>query len=154
MQVYALDMGFNKSASAGYMVNHLARLFAREIHAHIGPLGLSPGTFPAMLELWAEDGLTQRDLVTRLDIEQATMANTLARMERDGLITRTPDPQDRRAQRVWLTEKGRALRAPATQAAAAVNADALQRFDETERAAFLEMLARMVSGMQSRRGAS
>ena len=145
-------MGFDKTASAGYMVNHLARLFAREIHARIGPLGLTPGTFPAMLELWAEDGLTQRDLVARLDIEQATMANTLARMERDGLIRRTPDPKDRRAQRVWLTETGRALQGPATAAAREVNAAALDGLGADERAAFLETLATVVRGLQERRG--
>lgn len=146
-------MGFDKTASAGYMVNHLARLFAREIHARIGPLGLTPGTFPAMLELWAEDGLTQRDLVARLDIEQATMANTLARMERDGLIRRTPDPKDRRAQRVWLTEAGRALQDPATAAAREVNATALEGLGADERAAFLRTLATVVRGLQQRRGA-
>ncbi len=146
-------MGFDKTASAGYMVNHLARLFAREIHARIGPLGLTPGTFPAMLELWAEDGLTQRDLVARLDIEQATMANTLARMERDGLIRRTPDPKDRRAQRVCLTEAGRALQEPATAAAREVNAVALEGLGADERAAFLKTLGAVVRGLQERRGA-
>jgi len=49
------------------------------------------------LQLWAEDGLTQRDLVERLDIEQATMGNTLGQMEHDGLIVRTPHPTDGRA---------------------------------------------------------
>jgi len=145
-------MVFDKTASAGYMVNHLARLFAREIHARIGPLGLTPGTFPAMLELWAEDGLTQRDLVARLDIEQATMANTLARMERDGLIRRTPDPKDRRAQRVWLTEAGRALQGPATAAAREVNAAALEGLGADERAAFLRTLGTVLRGLQQRRG--
>lgn len=148
---YCDVMGFDKSASAGYLVNHLARLFAREIHAQISPLGLSPGTFPAMLELWASDGLTQRDLVARLDIEQATMANTLSRMERDGLIHRTPDPEDKRARRVWLTEHGRALQAPATEAARAVNHDALASLGEDERRAFLATLRRLVAQLQAQR---
>lgn len=153
MYCYTVQMEFDKSASAGYLVNHLARLFAREIHSRIGPLGLTPGTFPAMLELWAEDGLTQRDLVSRLDIEQATMANTLSRMERDGLIHRTPDADDRRAQRVWLTDHGRALREPATQAARSVNQEALAELGQDERAAFLTTLARLTQHMQSQRAA-
>ena len=46
------------------------------------------GQFAVLLELWAGDGLTQKELVERLDVEQATMANTLARMVRDGLVER------------------------------------------------------------------
>lgn len=79
-------MQFTKTQSAGYLINHIARVFARGLAARIRPLGLTTGTFPALLALWETDGLTQKQLVERLDIEQATMANTLARMERDGLI--------------------------------------------------------------------
>ena len=90
-------MSFVKNDSAGYLINHMARLFAQELTARIKPLGLTTGTFPALLELWDQDGLTQKQLVTRLGIEQATMANTLNRMERDGLVTRRKDPKDGRA---------------------------------------------------------
>ncbi|MCE8468244.1 MarR family transcriptional regulator, partial [Rhodovulum sulfidophilum] len=95
-------MSFDKDDSAGYLANHMARLFAAALTRRIAPLGLMPGQFMVLLELWREDGLTQRDLVERLDVEQATIANTLNRMERDGLILREPDAADRRARRVRL----------------------------------------------------
>ena len=138
-------MAFEKDQSAGYLINHLARLFARGLAARLAPLGLSIGTFPALLELWAEDGLTQKALVTRLDIEQATMANTLARMERDGLVTRTKDAGDGRAQRVWLTDRARALRGPAEAAAEAENAAALAGLSDAERAQFLALMRRVLA---------
>ena len=103
-------MEFSKARSAGYLINHIARIFARGLTERIRPLGLTTGTFPALLELWETDGLTQKQLVERLDIEQATMANTLARMERDGLILRKKDLSDGRVQRIWLTEQARGLR--------------------------------------------
>ena len=71
-------MTFRKRQSAGYLVNHVARIFERGLSSRIKPLGLSTGTFPALLELWEEDGLSQKQLVARLDIEQATMANSRA----------------------------------------------------------------------------
>ena len=123
-------MKFNKDQSAGYLANHMARLFARGLTARIRPLGLTTGTFPALLELWEADGLTQKQLVERLDIEQATMANTLARMERDGLIRREKDENDGRVQRVWLTDRARELRDPATEAAMAENTEALASGDQ------------------------
>lgn len=149
MQVLRKGMAFSKNDSAGYLVNHLARLFAHELQARIKPLGLSIGTFPALLELWEGDGLTQRELIARLDIEQPTMANTLARMERDGLIERRRDPEDGRAQRIWLTAASRALAGPATAAAEAVNDQALAGLTPDERAIFLRLARTLIARMQT-----
>ncbi|MGZ6545983.1 MAG: MarR family winged helix-turn-helix transcriptional regulator, partial [Actinomycetota bacterium] len=52
---------------------------------------------------------SQRELATDLRIEGATLTRHLDRMERDGLIARTRDPDDRRQIRVELTKDGRAL---------------------------------------------
>ena len=138
-------MSFSKTTSAGYLVNHLARLFARGLTTRIKPLGLTVGTFPALLELWEADGLTQKQLVERLDIEQATMANTLTRMERDGLITRKRDETDGRVQRIWLTEKARALHGPAIAAAQAENATSLAPLTEAEQAQFLALARKLIA---------
>lgn len=138
-------MTFSKTISAGYLVNHMARIFAQELGARIRPLGLNIGTFPALLELWEEDGLTQKQLVARLAIEQATMANTLNRMERDGLVIRRKDPSDGRAQQVWLTEQARSLQAPATAAAEAVNADLLSGLSPTEREQLTGLMTRIIA---------
>ncbi|WP_095589396.1 MarR family winged helix-turn-helix transcriptional regulator [Actibacterium ureilyticum] len=138
-------MTFDKHRSAGYLINHLARIFARNLSDRIQPLGLSTGTFPAMLALWEQDGRTQKELVALLDIEQATMANTLARMERDKLILRKRDAQDGRVQRIWLTERARALQAPATGAADAVNAAALAGLSASERDTFLALMGKLIA---------
>ncbi len=144
-------MGFEKTRSAGYLANHLARLFAQHLAAGIAPLGLAPAQFMALLELWREDGLTQAELCARLDVEQATMAGTLGRMARDGLIERRAHPVDRRAQTVHLTDRARALEAPATEAAQAVNAQALAALPEAERVPFVASLSRIVTEMRRRK---
>lgn len=143
-------MEFLKDQSAGYLANHMARLFARGLTARIKPLGLTIGTFPALLELWDKDGLTQKDLVVRLDIEQATMANTLARMERDGLIVRRKDVSDGRVQRVWLTDHARHLRKPAIEAAKAENAAALSGLSEAEQSLFVALMQRVIAAQQQK----
>jgi DNA-binding MarR family transcriptional regulator len=145
-------MTFDKRQSAGYLTNHLARLFAQALHERIRPLGLAPAQFMTLLELWAEDGLTQRELVLRLDVEQATMANTLARMARDGLVVRRPHPEDGRAQQVWLTAKARALEGPATAAARSVNQTALDGLSDEERRQFLALLDRAIEELREGRG--
>lgn len=130
--------------SPGYLTNHLARLFAAGLQRRIKPLGLSTGTFPIMLQLWERDGLTQREIVERLGIEQATVGNTLARMERDGLIDRRSDEEDGRLRRTWLTERGQGLREQAVQAAMDENAAALAALLPEDRAELVRLLSKAI----------
>ena len=148
MQVLTGPMNFNKENSAGYLINHLARLFARELQDRIQPLGIVTGQFPILLELWRADGITQRDLLSNIDVEQATLANTLTRMERDGLINRTKHPTDARSQQIWLTDKARAVRADAYQAAFETNQMALTELTDEERALFLSMMRKVIGSMR------
>lgn len=145
-------MTFNKDNSAGYLINHMARIFAQGLAARIRPLGLTIGTFPALLELWQGDGLSQKQLVVRLGIEQATMANTLNRMERDGLITRRKDPEDGRSQQVWLTDQARALRDPAIAAAEGVNRDLLSALTPDEAGQLLALMRKVIQAEQAPAG--
>lgn len=142
-------MAFDKTRSAGYLANHMARLFELRLARAIRPLGLMPGQFMCLLELWREDGLTQRDLVARLDVEQATLANTLARMERDGLVIRTPDQRDARAKRIFITPKARALEAPATVAARTVNEAALGGLSDDDRERLLDAMRDVIDALKA-----
>jgi DNA-binding MarR family transcriptional regulator len=133
-------MAFDRSNSATYLAGQLAKGFARSLQQRAATLGFSPGQFPVLVELWQEDGLTQKQILDRLDVEQATLANTLSRMERDGLITRTPHLTDRRAQIVSLTERGRALESEAIDAAADAENALLGGFRSFERQLMLEYM--------------
>lgn len=137
-------MTFKKTESAGYLINHTARLFELGLREQIAPLGIAPAQFMTLLVLWREDGLTQKDLTERLDVEQATMANTIARMERDGLIERRAHPEDGRARLIYATEKARLLEGPATKAAKKVNQDFLSTLSGDERKQFIAILQRLV----------
>jgi DNA-binding MarR family transcriptional regulator len=140
---------FARETSLGYQVNYLARLLAQALHERIAPLGVVPGQFAQLLTLYAEDGLTQRELCDRVGIEQPTMANTLQRMERDGLIRREPDPADGRRARVLLTDRARDLEAPLVAAAQDVNALATKGLDQREVAALLHAVSRVVANLEA-----
>jgi len=148
------DKKFDKGASAGFLANQMARLFASGLARRIRPLGLAPAQFMVLLELWAQDGLSQAELVARLDVEQATMANTLARMERDGLILRKPSQTDRRLRLAFLTDRARALQIPATEAAQAQNTRALSGLSQQEADQFTATMKKVIAAMQQDRNAS
>lgn len=145
-------MTFDKTRSAGVLASELARHYGAELQRRLAPLGLSPAQFLVLSELWGEDGQTQRQLTGRLGVEQATMANTLARMERDNLVARTPHPDDRRSQIVVLTDTARQLKDRAVAVAVEVNQTVLEGLPLAERELFLSMLGRAVSGMRHRDG--
>jgi len=67
---------------------------------------IKPAYLGVLLSLWNEDGLKANELGKRAGLEPSTMTGLLDRMERDGLVKREPDPNDRRAHRIHLTEEG------------------------------------------------
>lgn len=130
--------------SAGYLVNNMARLLVEVLRKRVAPLGIVPGQFPALLALWEKDGLTQKELLSMLDIEQATLANTLTRMERDGLIIRKEHPADARARTIHVTEQGLSIRDEAYRTAMQINEEVLADLSEEETKAFLGYMRRVI----------
>jgi len=59
-----------------------------------------------LMALWNEDGLKSSTLGRRAGLGPSSMTGVLDRMERDGLINREADPNDRRVQRIVLTDQG------------------------------------------------
>ncbi|MBT8167838.1 MarR family winged helix-turn-helix transcriptional regulator [Falsiruegeria litorea] len=135
--------------SAGFLANQMARLFASGLARRLNALDLAPAQFMVLLELWDEDARTQVDLVAALDVEQATMANTLSRMERDKLIERRPSETDKRVRIVVLTEKASQLQKAAMEGAQAQNAAALAGFSPDEVQTFLSLMSRTIRNLKS-----
>jgi len=70
---------------------------------------LTPQQFGLLGFLWREDGISQSLLSAKSQIDRTTMGGLIDRLEKEGLVVRKSDPVDRRAYRICLTEKGKAL---------------------------------------------
>lgn len=140
-------MTLDRHRSAGYMTNWGARLFATAIERRLKPRGIAAAYLPVFFALDAGRALTQKELAIAAAVEQPTMAATLARMERDGLIRRSPDPADGRSSSIALTETALQEVDAVRRATEEVNEVALAELDESERAAFLDMLGRVISAL-------
>jgi DNA-binding MarR family transcriptional regulator len=143
--------GLPRQSSLGYQVNHLARLLALALRRRIEALGVVPGQFAQLLALYEQDGLTQSELSRRVRIEQPTMAVTLKRMERDGLVERVPDPSDGRRALVMLTAQARRLEPDLTAAAREVNAIAVEGLTAAEADGFMRTLDRLIANLEAER---
>jgi DNA-binding MarR family transcriptional regulator len=93
----------------GLAVNTLGRNIVWSLSRRTARHGALPGTYPIIAWLMQLSDSTQGELSRLIGIEQPTMAVTLRRMERDGLIQRTPDPDHGRRSHIRLTAKGRNL---------------------------------------------
>jgi MarR family transcriptional regulator, lower aerobic nicotinate degradation pathway regulator len=63
-----------------------------------------------VLPLFEEDGLRMGELAERARLSKQTMTTMIRLLERDGLVRRQRDPEDRRAFRVYLTARARSFR--------------------------------------------
>ncbi|MGH2870930.1 MAG: MarR family winged helix-turn-helix transcriptional regulator [Solirubrobacteraceae bacterium] len=73
-------------------------------------LGVHAGQNFVLEELWREDGLAPGELARRIGVDVSTVTRTAQRMEVAGLVRRVPDRDDARLVRVFLSERGNALR--------------------------------------------
>ena len=76
----------------------------------LAELDLYPGQELLLMAVAREEGIAQGDLGDYLNVEPPTVARSLQRLERAGLVERRLDPHDGRVLRVYLTAESRALR--------------------------------------------
>lgn len=88
-------------ASRGYRVLHAALL---------AEIDLYPGQDRVLAALWDNGPQVQNKLAAMLGIDMSTMSKSLQRLERSGLVSRSPSPANRRLSIVSTTPKGDALR--------------------------------------------
>ena len=106
-------------------------------------LNLTPDQFTVLRILLEGDarGLTQRELSRLMSSDPNTVASLLERMEKAGLVQRTPHERDRRAHRIKLLPVGKKSYEAARVIAVTLQGEVLEVLPETSRENFLEQLA-------------
>lgn len=97
-------------SSIGFLISDTARHVKRLLYPGIAQLGIRGGSWYALRALFEEDGVTQRELATRLGTTQPSTLEMLRSMETEGLVHFQRDTIDRRKLRIHLTEKALLLK--------------------------------------------
>jgi MarR family transcriptional regulator for hemolysin len=142
-----IAMELDVLSTPGHLISLAARGFARLSEARLKPLGFGVGHLPVLVALQDGRASTQRDLARFAKIEQPPMAQMLARMERDGLIQRAPDPADGRSSRITLTEVAEARLPNAIAILLQGNHEVLRDFTDEEAALFVDLLTRLIASL-------
>lgn len=90
------------------------------------------------------------DLAAALGITQASLSDSVAALDRKGLVRRGPDPEDGRARRIEATAEGHALARRMPEAPAALVA-AIAGLDAAERGGLLRALTLVIRSLQEAR---
>ncbi|HEY5816938.1 MAG TPA: MarR family transcriptional regulator [Mesorhizobium sp.] len=127
----------------GFLVADVSRLIRSELDRRVtdAGLGLTPGQGRMLVHIGRFDtALRQTDLAESMGVEAMTVTGFLDRLEAKGLIRRDPDPIDRRAKRIRLTEAGKAMLERIAPLSAGLRADAAAGLSPREWRRFLDTL--------------
>lgn len=128
--------------SFGFLVTDVQRLVRAELDRRIGEagLGLTPGEGRTLSHAARAGAVRQTVLAERMGVEAMTLSTALDRLEGHGLIERRPDPADRRAKLVHVTEAGQDMLDRIQPIAAGMRADASKGIAPADWQRFLDTL--------------
>ncbi|HEV7317479.1 MAG TPA: MarR family transcriptional regulator [Ensifer sp.] len=132
------------------VIGRIARLLARLDDEGLKDVGISVAQLPVLVALKNGEMLTQKELAAIAGVEQPSMAQLLARMERDGLIRRDPDPNDKRSSLISLEAEAHRRLEPGRDVLRHNNREALAGFSPDEVRTLTDMLHRIYANLADR----
>lgn len=133
---------FDFNQSFGFVLYETARLLSKRYDQRSKSLGLSRAQCQVLAYLVYHEGINQAGLADLLEIEPISLARLIDRMAQAGWVERRPDPQDRRAWQLFVTEKAKPLFAEMIAIGREVRAEALHGFSPEESDRIMELLLR------------
>lgn len=92
-----------------YLICHVAMLWRRLLHTKIKPLGISGTEKRVLFCIALNPGLTQVKIANLLELEPQNLMRSLDKLEKQGLITKTPDKKDRRVKCLFITKEAKKM---------------------------------------------
>ncbi|MCL1871064.1 MAG: MarR family winged helix-turn-helix transcriptional regulator [Promicromonosporaceae bacterium] len=93
----------------GYLVKHAHQRLTALADTALAPLAIDSKAFGVLRAVVGREPMSQQEIAARLGVDRTTMVALIDGFESRGLVTRTPDPRDRRRNAVELTRAGVAL---------------------------------------------
>src|ERR1044071_8024416 len=136
--------------SFGFLVHDVARLFGRRFDHNGRRLGLTRAQCRTLGYIARNEGINQAGLADLLEVRPMTLVRQIDRMEDAGWIERRPDPADRRARKLFLTDKARPILGRIRHVANETRDEALARLSRPEKAQLVALLTRVHATLSDR----
>ena len=127
----------------GFMIKDVSQRYVARFEQHASAMSLTLADCRTLVLLERNQGLSQAALAKLVNLQPMTMVRILDRMERDGLLQRRADPNDRRARRLYLTRRARPLLLEIRRLAERTRIELFQGIGAPQRASFMRVLERL-----------
>ena len=136
-----MSINQNPERSTGFLLRDNSRFMRAAFNERVS--GLTQAQWGALAHLSRHQGLNQVGLADLLEVQPITVARLIDKLVALSLVERRPDPNDRRAQQLFLTSKAQPLLDQMWEAGDEILDHAYAGFTEEERMQCVEMLVRM-----------
>lgn len=135
----------------GFLVHDVSRMRRTLFDDAMKPLGVTRSQWSvlATLSRVGHDGMMQVDLARHMDVGKVTIGGLIDRLESSGYVERRPDAHDRRARRVYITEKGYGLIVEMQKAGAKLNKSILSGVSPEEQRITEDVLAKVKANIRA-----
>ena len=133
--------------SLGFLLKDVTRLYTRRFEQRAASLSLTLQQCKALIYLEDHAGISQKRLAELIEVDPMSLVRILDRMESDGWVERRPDPADRRARSLHLTERAAPILRHIRELIQKTRAEALSGLDEQECRQLIGLLERVHRGL-------
>ena len=135
--------------TVGFLMYEVTRLLRREINRRVQRLGLTNAQWLTLMRLGLNEGINQAALAELLEVQPISLGRTLDRLVEAGLIERRLNPDDRRAFRLYLTDRAQPVLDDIYNLASEVREQALAGMPAETRVVVIEALTSMRDNLMS-----
>jgi len=129
--------------NVGFLFKDVSRLWVRYFEQQADQLGMTLTHAKVLVFLSRNEGTTQARLAELCDTDPMTLVRVLDRMEKDGWLERRPDPNDRRAYRLFLKPGSDPVLAEINRIADRARGEVLSGLSTEERTQLVDLLDRI-----------
>ncbi|WP_231602628.1 MarR family winged helix-turn-helix transcriptional regulator [Herbaspirillum chlorophenolicum] len=129
------------------LINRLARALLKPTDERLREVGISSSQLPVLVALKDGGKRTQKELADLANVEQPSMAQLLARMERDRLIAREASSTDRRSSLIFLTDRARQLLEPGRAVLRDIDQNVCAALSKEEKEVLVSLLQRLMASV-------
>jgi len=135
--------------SFGYLLNDVTLLFRKHFDRRAVKFGLTRAQWRATKVLYHREGLRQTELAEFLEMEPIAVGRVIDRLQAAGFVERRPDPRDRRAWRLYVTEQARGVIADMELIGRGLRKDATKGVELHELQQAMDVLNRIKDNLQA-----
>lgn len=143
---------FSSKESIGYLTSVAYRSMNKRLSNNLKLLGikLSAEQYGLLKRLWQEEGLTQLDLAKLTSKDKPSITRLLNNLEKKKLITRKVNKEDKRCNKIYLTEAGKKLEETCLKVAAQTVAEATKNNEKKDIQICKNVLAQICENLVSK----